>query len=204
VDLTGAMAMAPSFDVAGWFANSPGVLRRIGTVLLRGSAVNEQTTRLVVATDAFAQADAEVTTLCLEFLDRGAKLLPVRVKANVAREVLAIGREASGVGKAKEVGETLGAFITKAKRRLGPEIKERIDFAASVTEEQANRPRKTAATARNQMRATLPPGTIMALPTAPSIAPQLTATGEALELFRVRTVRLTCIAGLGGLPQINI
>src|SRR5215813_3366566 len=69
VDLTGAMAMAPSFDVAGWFANSPGVLRRIGTVLLQGSAVNERATRLVVATDAFAQADAEVTALCLEFLD---------------------------------------------------------------------------------------------------------------------------------------
>src|SRR5262249_57253329 len=67
VDLTGAMAMAPSFDVAGWFANSPGVLRRIGTVLLQGSAVNERATRLVVATDAFGQADAEVTGPCLGF-----------------------------------------------------------------------------------------------------------------------------------------
>jgi amidase len=44
----------------------------------------------------------------------------------------------------------------------------------------------------------------MALPTAPSIAPALAATGEALELFRVRTMRLTCIAGLAGLPQISI
>jgi len=204
VDLTGAMAMAPSFDVAGWFANSPGVLRRIGTVLLQGSAVNERATRLVVATDAFAQVDAEVTALCLEFLDRGAKLLPVRVKANVAPEGFDTWREAFRVVQAKEVWETFGAFITQAKPRLGPGIKERIDFAASVTDEQANRSRETAAAARNQMRATLPPGTIMALPTAPSIAPPLTATGEVLELFRVRTMRLTCIAGLGGLPQINI
>jgi amidase len=44
----------------------------------------------------------------------------------------------------------------------------------------------------------------MALPTAPSIAPPVEATGKALELFRVRTMRLTCIAGLAGLPQINI
>ena len=204
VDLTGAMAMAPSFDVAGWFANSPGVLRRIGTVLLQGSAVNERATRLVVATDAFAQADAEVTALCLEFLDRGAKLLPVRVKANVAPEGFDTWREAFRVVQAKEVWETFGAFITQAKPKLGPGIKERMDFAASVTDEQANRSRETAAAARNQMRATLPPGTIMALPTAPSIAPPLTATGEVLELFRVRTMRLTCIAGLGGLPQINI
>jgi len=204
VDLTGAMAMAPSFDVAGWFANSPGVLRRIGTVLLQGSAVNERATRLVVATDAFAQADAEVTALCLEFLDRGAKLLPVRVKANVAPEGFDTWREAFRVVQAKEVWETFGAFITQAKPKLGPGIKERMDFAASVTDEQANRSRETVAAARTQIRATLPPGTIMALPTAPSIAPPLTATGEALELFRVRTMRLTCIAGLGGLPQINI
>jgi len=204
VDLTGAMAMAPSFDVAGWFANSPGVLRRIGTVLLQGSAVNERATRLVVATDAFAQADAEVTALCLGFLDRGAKLLPVRVKANVAPEGFDTWREAFRVVQAKEVWETFGAFITQAKPKLGPGIKERMDFAASVTDEQANRSRETVAAARTQIRATLPPGTIMALPTAPSIAPPLTATGEALELFRVRTMRLTCIAGLGGLPQINI
>jgi len=204
VDLTGAMAMAPSFDVAGWFANSPGVLRRIGTVLLQGSAVNERATRLVVATDAFAQADAEVTALCLEFLDRGAKLLPVRVKANVAPEGFDTWREAFRVVQAKEVWETFGAFITQAKPKLGPGIKERMDFAASVTDEQANRSRETVAAARTQIRATLPPGTIMALPTAPSIAPPLTATGEVLELFRVRTMRLTCIAGLGGLPQINI
>jgi amidase len=204
VDLTGAMAMAPSFDVAGWFANSPGVLRRIGTVLLQGSAVNERATRLVVATDAFAQVDAEVTALCLEFLDRGAKLLPVRVKANVAPEGFDTWREAFRVVQAKEVWETFGAFITQAKPKLGPGIKERMDFAASVTDEQANRSRETVAAARTQIRATLPPGTIMALPTAPSIAPPLTATGEALELFRVRTMRLTCIAGLGGLPQINI
>src|SRR5262249_48661413 len=156
-DLPGALAMAPSFDVAGWFANSPGVLRRIGTVLLQGSAVNERATRLVVATDAFAQADAEVTALCLEFLDRGAKLLPVRVKANVAPEGCDTWREAFRVVQAKEVWETFGAFITQAKPKLGPGIKERMDFAASVTDEQANRSRETVAAARTQIRATLPP-----------------------------------------------
>ncbi|MGB9389656.1 MAG: amidase family protein, partial [Xanthobacteraceae bacterium] len=48
VDLTGAMAMAPSFDVAGWFANGPGVLRRVGAVLLQGSASKERATWLLV------------------------------------------------------------------------------------------------------------------------------------------------------------
>src|SRR3974390_832868 len=64
VDLTGARTMAPSFDGAGWFANGPGILRRGGTVLLQGNPVDARTVRLLVATDAFAQADAEVASLC--------------------------------------------------------------------------------------------------------------------------------------------
>ena len=208
VDLAGATAMAPSFDVAGWFANGPGILRRVGAVLLQGSAVTERITRLVIASDAFAQADAEVAALCQEFLDRGTQLLPPRSERAIAPAGFPAGfddwREAIRVVQAKEVWETFGAFITQAKPKLGPGIKERMDFAATVTGEQTNRSREILAGARAHIRAALPPGTIMALPTAPSIAPLLAASGEALEFFRVRTMRLTCIAGLAGLPQINI
>jgi amidase len=204
VDLAGAMAMAPSFDTAGWFANGSGVLRRVGAVLLQGSAVKERIARLLVASDAFGQADAEVAALCREFLNRGSKLLPSGVDANIAPTGFDGWREAFRVVQAREVWETFGAFITQAKPKLGPGIKERMDFAAAVTGEDAGRSREMLAGARAHTRAALPPGTIMALPTAPSIAPPLAATGEALELFRVRTMRLTCIAGLAGLPQINI
>jgi amidase len=204
VDLTGAMAMAPSFDVAGWFANGPGVLRRVGTVLLQGIAVKERATRLLIANDAFAQADAEVAAVCREFLIRGTAILPACVDGTIAPAGFDAWREAFRVVQAKEVWETFGAFITKAKPKLGPGIKERMDFAASVTGEQAQRSREIIAGARTYLLKHLQQGTIMALPTAPSIAPLLAATGEALELFRVRTMRLTCIAGVGGLPQINI
>ncbi|MGB8578479.1 MAG: amidase family protein, partial [Pseudolabrys sp.] len=76
VDLAGAMAMAPSFDVAGWFANAPGIFRRVGTVLLRGSPIAAPVTGLIVATDAFAQADSEVAALGRNFLQRAARMLP--------------------------------------------------------------------------------------------------------------------------------
>ena len=204
VDLAGAMAMAPSFDVAGWFANGPGILRRVGTVLLQGKAVREPITRLLVASDAFAQADDDVAALCREFLTRGTELLPRSVEETIAPKGFDAWREAFRVVQAKEVWETFGAFVTKAKPKLGPGIKERMDFAASVTSEQVSRSRQILAGARAHILSRLPPGTVMALPSAPSIAPPLAVTGEALEQFRVRTMRLTCIAGLAGLPQISI
>jgi amidase len=48
------------------------------------------------------------------------------------------------------------------------------------------------------------PGTILCLPTAPGISPLLATPEQDLESFRLRVMRLTCIAGLGGLPQITI
>jgi amidase len=41
IDITGVMPMAPSFDVPGWFASGPGVLRRVGEVLLEGAGVRK-------------------------------------------------------------------------------------------------------------------------------------------------------------------
>ena len=204
VDLAGAMAMAPSFDVAGWFANGPGVFRRVGRVVLTGAAVDAPVTRLVAATDAFAQADAEVAALGREFLVRAADRLPRAEEAVIAPAGFDAWRDAFRVVQAKEVWQTFGDFVTRARPQFGPGIKERMGFAATVTTDQADRSRQIMAAARAHIRAMVLPGTIVALPTAPSIAPPLAATDEALELFRVRTMRLTCIAGLAGLPQMSL
>jgi amidase len=204
VDITGAMAMAPTFDVVGWFSNSPGIFRRVGATLLGGEAVAARPTRLIVATDAFAQADAEVAALGREFLARAGEALPHRTDLAVAPNGFDDWREAFRILQAREVWETYGDFITRAKPRLGAGIKERMAFAATVTAEQAASARKTGAAARAQLRSLLAPGTLLALPTAPSIALPTGSSGEEMESFRVRVMRLTCLAGLGGLPQMNL
>jgi amidase len=204
VDITGAMAMAPTFDVVGWFSNSPGIFRRVGATLLGGEPVAARPTQLIVATDAFAQADAEVAALGREFLARAGAALPHRSDLAVAPNGFDDWREAFRILQAREVWETYGDFITRAKPRLGAGIKERMAFAATVTAEQAASARKTVAAARAQLRSLLAPGTLMALPTAPSIAPPTGSSGEEMESFRVRVMRLTCMAGLGALPQMNL
>jgi amidase len=204
VDLTGAMAMAPTFDVGGWFANAPGVFRRVGAVLLRGEAVAAPTARLIVATDAFAQADSEVAVLGREFLTRAAGALPRPTELSVAPDGFDEWREAFRIVQAKEVWETFGDFVTRAKPKLGPGIRERMEFAATVKAQAADAARKVVAAGRAHVRALVPPGTMVALPTAPSIAPPIDLSSEAMESFRVRVMRLTYMAGMGGLPQMNL
>ena len=84
IDLAGAMAMAPSFDAGGFFANGPGVMRRLGAVLLEGETVAVPVNRLIVAQDAFAVADAPVAALGRGFLARAARVLPDASESAIA------------------------------------------------------------------------------------------------------------------------
>lgn len=204
VDLTGAMAMAPTFDVGGWFASGPGVFRSVGSVLLDGPGVRTAPGRLIIADDAFAQADADVAGLAHEFLRRAAADLPAATHQTVAPHDFDDWRGAFRVVQGREVWEIYGDFVTRARPSLGPGIKERMAYAATVTAEEAEAARQVIATARAHLRALLPPGTLMALPTSPCIAPLVDEPADALESFRVRVMRLTSVAGVSGLPQVTL
>ncbi len=203
-DLSGAVAMAPSFDVVGWFAAAPGIFRRIGDVLLNGHRVDAKLAAVIVAADAFAEADAGVAALGREFLARVAAVLPRLRQITVAPGGLDPWREAFRVVQACEAWQSYGAFITAAKPQLGPGIRERIAYAATVTTEQADAARQTMGHAGMHIRALVPPGTVMVLPTAPCVAPPIDLPVDALERLRTRVMRLTCISGLSGLPQITV
>ena len=204
VDLSGAMPMAPSFDVGGWFASGPGVLRRVSECLLEGEGIRASIRRLAVAEDAFAEADPEIAALLRNALARMAGALPKPETVTIAPDGLDSWREAFRILQARETWANYGAFIEKNRPRLGPGIKERFAFAATVTEEAAAAARHRCGLARDHIRKTIQPGTIVALPTSPCISPFTDTPADALNSFRTRVMRLTCIAGLSGLPQVTI
>jgi amidase len=204
VHLSGAMAMAPSFDVAGWFANGPGVFRRVGGVLLEGAPHPAGIEALVVLEDAFEQADAPAAALLRAALADMAGDLPPAKPARVAPEGLDVWRECFRVIQGFEIWGIYGEFIERRRPRLGPGVRERLAFAAKVSPREAEEARKVRARARDQVRRLARPGVVLALPTTPGIAPRVEVPGEALESFRANVMRLTCIAGLSGLPQVTI
>jgi len=204
VDLSGAMAMAPSFDTAGWFARSATVLRTVGAVLLDPPAQRAAITRLLVATDGFAQADGDVAAHLRGFLDRASQRLPKGEDVIVSPSGFDRWREAFRMVQGYELWSIYGDWMTAKKPSLGPGVRERVAFAATVTAGDAEANRAVVAEARTRLRAMLPPGTVMALPTAPSIAPLADASAEALDRFRARAMALTCMAGLSGVPQVTL
>ena len=204
VHLSGAMAMAPSFDVAGWFANGPGVFRRVGQVLLEGAPHSAKVEALIVLEDAFEQTDAAAAALLRSALAAMKDDLPPPKEARVAAEGLDPWRECFRVIQGFEIWGIYGEFIERRRPRLGPGVRERFAFAAKVSQRDAEEARKLKARARDQVRKLAKPGTILALPTTPGVAPRVDVPSDSLESFRANVMRLTCIAGLSGLPQVTI
>ena len=87
---------------------------------------------------------------------------------------------------------------------LGPGIKERMEIAGKITEAE-----QVAALALREefmtaVRAMIPPGTVMAVPTAPCTAPMVVSTAEEMDAFRSNAMATNAIAGLSGLPQVSL
>jgi amidase len=160
--------------------------------------------RAVVLEDAFAQAEDAVSDLLRTALEFMSDDLPEMIHAKIAPEGLDTWREAFRIVQAYETWQTFGDFITKHKPNIGPGVRERIEFAATVTRGQAEAARAVQVKAREHIRQIAVPGTILALPTAPCVAPKVDISGKELEEFRVRVMRLTCTSGVSGLPQMNI
>jgi amidase len=204
ISLEGAMAMAPSFDTAGWFAAGPGLLRKVGHVLLEGAGDRTAPRRMLVALDAFALVDDSVGAVLRAFLARAQRSLPSSEEVVIASGGLDFWRAAFRTIQGYEVWRIYGPWIGQHKPVLGPGIAERMAYAASVTEREVGAARSRAAAVRDYLRALMVPGTLLILPTSPSTAPPIKSSSTALETFRGKALGLTCIAGLGGLPQVSV
>jgi amidase len=204
IDLSGVQAMAESFDVPGWFAASPGIFRNVGAVLLDQRRVAAPVERLIALEDAFAEADSDVADLLRSMLEFMLGDLPPVAHARISLEGFDPWREAFRTIQGFEVWQTFGDFVTRQRPTLGPGIRERMEYAASVTEAEVAAARKVQARTRDHILQTVKPGTILALPTAPCIAPPIDMPSAEMEHFRVRVMRLTSTAGMAGLPQVNL
>jgi amidase len=203
-DLSGAMAMAPTFDVAGWFAATPGVFRKVGTVLLDGAGHPDKITRVCFARDAFHQTDETVGNALHAFVRRVREHLPNAGDIAIAPDGFTSWRECFRTIQGREIWSIYGAWIESNKPKLGGGIAERMAYAATVTAEAASSARAMLGELRAHIRESVPPGTVVCFPTTPCIAPKVDASSQELDHFRARAMALTCIAGLAGCPQISI
>jgi amidase len=205
ISAKGVVPLMPSFDTVGWFARDAEIFAAVGEILLPSQTTGPSFTRLVIAEDAFAIVDPGVR----EGLE--AKVEALRASFGQAESVtvapggdLEKWRQAFRTASAYETWQIHGEWIDSQKPVFSAPIAERFAYAKSVRKADAEAARGTQSAIKSRLDEIVKDDTLVVLPSAPGPAPKLAATGAEVEDFRQRAQRLTCIAGLAGLPQISI
>lgn len=194
VDRRGLLALAPSFDSVGWLARSADALARVGDVLLPPGGGGGST--LVVVPELVALAEPDVAAAVKQF---------VGSLDGVETEVWPLDQlgtwlAAFQLRQAWEAWQEHGGWLADRLDTLGDDVRGRFVAASGVDEESAHAARRMVDDAAARIR-DLVADRVLVLPSASSVAPRL---GAGLQAVRDATMRLTCLAGLAGLPAVSV
>lgn len=93
-------------------------------------------------------------------------------------------------------------MIERCAMPLGPGVAERFAFGKAVSDAEVARGDSVRKAFRAKLARLLGKDGVLMLPTVLDVAPLIGAGEPELEDFRNRALRLLCLAGLSGFPQI--
>ncbi|MFM1814811.1 MAG: hypothetical protein RLZ98_1506 [Pseudomonadota bacterium] len=204
--MAGIVPLAPSFDVAGWFARDVGILSRVAAVFAIASPADSIPERLALLApaDMWAIPDPGVAEALAPLRERLQARFARADETPLSSEGTEQWRETFRVCQAAEVWQAHGAWVSSNNPQFGPGVKQRFEMASRITDAEADAARTARARIRSEVESRLTAGTVMILPTAPGPAPLKTADDHEIERYRAAALSLLCTAGLAGLPQISI
>ena len=201
IDCSGLLALAPSFDVVGFFARDPQTMVRIGQAF--DIAANVRTLTFHLPDDVWAMC-GDATANALK------SVLPERLRPQTSTgfgkvfHSLENWRRIFQIIQAYEVWKVFGAWIVKEQPSFGSGIRERFEMASKITETDWRQAVHQRTAIREQVFDLLQKDRVLVFPTAPGPAPLLTVDQPELERYRNAALNTLCIAGLCGLPQLSI
>jgi amidase len=205
VSLEGALDLAPSFDTCGWFARDIGTFARVADVLLGADATPlPERVRLLRPDDVWALAVPAAIEALKGAADRVQGLLGAAKGTTVALESFDTMYWNFRYLQSREAWLTDGPLIERYAPPLGPGVAERFAWSREVTDAQVAAGRTFRTAFREHLAALLGTDGVLLMPTMPDIAPLRSDSEAALEDYRNRAIRMLCIAGLAGFPQLSI
>ena len=97
-----------------------------------------------------------------------------------------------------------GDWISQKDRGLGPGVRERFEFGATLDGEVAVAETRRRNAFRAELASLLGNDGFLVMATVPGAAPLKTSSQEDLQAYRERALKLLCLSGLSGFPQITL
>ncbi|MGJ7566573.1 amidase [Variovorax sp. GB1R11] len=205
VSLEGALDLAPSFDTCGWFARDVGTFARVADVLLGADTARlPARVRLLRPDDVWALAVPAAANALQGVADRAQALFGPAQGTTVALESFDTMFWNFRYLQSREAWLTDGPLIERYAPPLGPGVAERFAWSREVTDAQVVTARGFRAAFRDHLAALLGDDGVLLMPTMPDIAPLRSDSEASLEDYRNRAIRMLCIAGLAGFPQLSM
>jgi amidase len=205
ISLAGAMDLAPSLDTCGFFARELHSFARVAAVLMDADPVAlPAAPRLLWPT--------EVWNLLAPAVAADARPVAERLSAALgAARPVAVVRDSFDAMywhfrhiQGRESWMTDGPLIERHAPPLGPGVAERFAWSRTVTDAQFAAGNVFREAFRQQLDDLLGDDGVLLMPTMPDVAPLRAAPDSALEDYRNSAIRMLCIAGLAGTPQLSL
>ena len=206
VSLDAVLDLAPSFDTCGWFARDARTFARVADVLL-GADANPlpEKIRMLWPEDLWAMLLAPVRSALQGAVQK------VQAALGEATPVTQIALDDWDAMywnfryiQGREAWLTNGPMIERYSPPLGPGVAERFAWSRNVTDDEVATAREFRGKFGIQLATLLGSDGVLLMPTMPDIAPLRTATDGSLEGYRNKAIRLLCVAGLSGFPQLSM
>ncbi|MFB4318535.1 amidase [Actinomadura sp. 21ATH] len=195
----GLLDLARSFDTIGWFARDPDLLERAGDVLLPPGDPDLPLS-FAVADDVVELAEPETR----ESFETACAALgkPVRRIGSLMGGRLEEWFAAFRNVQADEAWKRHGEWIEAHPGSLGYGVTKRFALGRDLKPGELEAGLEVLEAARAVLYDAVPPGTVLLLPAATAPAPPVDLDAETMDAYRFRTLRLTCLASIAGLPAV--
>ncbi|WP_024587729.1 amidase [Aliihoeflea sp. 2WW] len=204
LSLESAMPLAPSLDVFGWYAKDAATYEKVADVMLGEAPAALPAVRplRLSAFDALVLGPDEAAEY--------ARMVAIVESAiGAAQEAPALSFSIDDLYwmfrriQAYEAWAVHSDFVSKTQN-MDPAVRARFEFGKTLGCEVAVDETKKRTELRAELEALLGADGVLVLPTMPGAAPRSAASGDELLDYRERALRLLCLSGLSGLPQITI
>jgi amidase len=207
VSLRGVLDLAPSFDTCGWFTRDASTFARVADVLLGADAAPFGAgfePRLLWPTDLWAQLSPAAMPSAEAAAARVTAVLgsaaPVTVVLDSFDAMYWHFRHQQG----REAWTTDGPLIERYAPPLGPGVVDRFAWSRQVTDAQVAAAHAFRRVYTAHLAALLGGDGVLLMPTMPDIAPLRADAESTLEDYRNRAIRMLCVSGLSGFPQLSL
>ena len=204
ISLDGVLPQSSSYDTVGWFARDPEPFAQVGSILLQSDGRNKLPSQVLIAEDAFALLDNNVSEALQPAVQKICTLIGDHASVRLAPTNLSEWRDQQGTLQSNEAWDTVREWIDLTNPRFSFEVTERYVLAKHISADDISAAEQIKAQAKDRISELLIDGAVICLPTTVGAAPPVGQKLSERTELRLKTSQLTCIAGTTGGPQISL